>query len=331
MGILEENYHKFKYANHIGKDELSNLLETNIKMYLDWAFLSIGGWTNVVSGGLSGAYGGDFSRLYPVKDYSYTDGRVWRGARKDWVYESGVDYVAATGGDAHNPLLVTGIEVDGTAVGGNTYHVNYPLGRIVFDEAKSTNSVVTAVHSFRDVQVYRADAAPWFRELQLRSLRVDSSHISQFGSGNWSIGENHDIQLPAIIVEVVARGTSSPRQLGDGSLIMNQDILFHILSESRHQRNNLMDILRYQDDKVIWLFNTHNAATSTGYPLDFRGMVTGYGNMYPDLVAETGIYRGFRWNQCRFQDTQLADVAPIHENLHEAIVRTTAEVYFIPI
>ena len=68
MGILEENYHKFKYANHIGKDELSNLLETNIKMYLDWAFLSIGGWTNIVSGGFSGAYGGDFSRLYHVKD-----------------------------------------------------------------------------------------------------------------------------------------------------------------------------------------------------------------------------------------------------------------------
>ena len=71
---------KFQKANHIGENLLINQMESNLKTFLDWGLLSIGGWTNIETPS-PGAFGGTFDTLRLVSDPAYTDGQVWESAR----------------------------------------------------------------------------------------------------------------------------------------------------------------------------------------------------------------------------------------------------------
>ena len=317
------DYTKLRSANSFAAPYLMNELETNLKMFFDWGFLGIGGWSDVNIPTM-GAFGGTLHILQPVYDPSYDDGQVWQTFRKDWVWETGVGYLDSTSNP--DPTRITGVKVDGAFYGSGdvTYgwHVNYPLGRVIFDTAVATTSDIELNYSYSFVQIYRADDAPWWTELQYQSFRADDSHFSQFGTGDWSIGAQHRVQMPAIVVEAVPRGSAGGYELGNGALEVEQDVLFHVLAENRFDRNNLLDIIRLQQDNIIWLFNSQSVAEATGYPLDYRGMVVG-SNMYPDLV---GSGNGYRWQECRFKDSIIAEVESLNPNLYQGVIRTTLEV-----
>lgn len=312
------SYSEFKGVTHIGNDQLMNILETNLKHWLDWSLLKIGGWIEI-SGSQTGAWGGDWSQLRSVDDPYYTDGQAWEGVRKDWVWETGIGYTDASG-SGQEPLTVGTPTIDGVAATG-AYHINYPLGRIIFDDAISTSSTVKVQHSYRTIQTYRADDAPWFRQLQFRTYRADDTYFSYTGSGEWAIGGEHRVQLPTIVLESVSRGTSTGYELGNGSLVISQDVLFHILAESRGMRNNLVDIIRQQSDKTIWLYDNNVVNQNDAYPLDYRGELTG-SNMYTDLVDSAT----YRWNKCYLVNSTVSEVESVHPNLFEGVVRTTAEI-----
>jgi hypothetical protein len=315
------DYEAFKGVTHYGNNHLTNILETNLKDYMDWAMLKIGGWTEVANT-QTGLYGADHSQLRSVEDPSYTNGQVWEGVRKDWVWESGVDY-SDVDENTQNPLQVGTPTVNGTPTV-DSYHVNYPLGRIVFDTAISTSSTVKVAHSYRNVQTYIADDAPWFNELQMRSYRPDDSQFDQTGSGEWSLGGQHRVQLPAIVIEAVPRGTTTPYELGNGSLTIHQDVLFHIVAERRWDRNNLVDIIRQQSDKAIWLYDTNRAIAATGLPLDYRGERIN-GNNYPDLILPIAS-GGYRWNRCYWNNATVSEVDTLSPTLYEGVVRTSMEI-----
>ncbi len=319
--MAANDYTKFKGVTHIGDDTIMTTLENNLKSYYDWALLSIGGWTEA-DVPQSGAYGGDFSSVTLVEDPLYTDGQVWQGVRKDWVYESGVDYADATG-LVHNPQSV-GVPITGGNPAVGSYHVNYPLGRIIFDAAIPITTVVQVAHSWRDVQVYRADDAPWFQELQFRSMRPDDSHFSDSDRGEWAKGGHQRVQLPAIVIECVPRRISEGYELGNEEVWVKQDVIFHVVAETRHMRNKLVDFCAGQFDKSIWLFDTIRIADSGDYPLDFRGELVGP-KVYPDLVDQR-VNGGHRWKKCTFTNTVTSEVRSLHHNLYEGIVRTTCEV-----
>lgn len=317
------DYAKLKSVSSFAAPYLMNELETNLKTFFDWGLLGIGGWSDVTIP-TTGAFGGNFHVLEPVYDPSYTDGQVWQAFRKEWVWETGVAYLDT--GANPDPIHITGVRVNGTYYGSgdSTYgwHINYPLGRVIFDSAITTNSVVDLNYSYRFVQIYRADDAPWWRELQYQSFRADDSHFTQFGTGDWSIGAQHRVQMPAIVIEATPRGSAAGYELGNGALSVEQDVLFHILAENRYDRNNLLDIIRLQYDKIFWLFNSQNIAAATGYPLDYRGMLVG-SKMYPDLVDPN---TGYRWYECRFIDTTISEVESLNPDFYQGIIRTTFEV-----
>lgn len=312
-----QHHTRFKGITNIGDDDISNQIETNLVNFIDWALLKIGGWFDVAIP-TSGAYGGDFSTLRAVQDEAYTDGQVWETPKKHWVYETGVLYQ-----DTYDPVTITGVEINGTgyATGDATYghHYNYHLGRVVFDTAIPTSSAVRLNYSYRYIQVYRADSAPWWDIIQYNSFRPDDSHFEQLGSGIWSIGGQHRIQLPAIVVETVPRGRSSPFQLGDGSLELEQDVLIHVLAENRAIRNNLVDYFVRQNDRSIVLYNTNTVAASGDYPLDYRGMLVGT-KMYPELVEDHQLHAA------RFTNVTSTEVQQVHTNLHEGTVRITLNI-----
>lgn len=302
---------QFKSISKGGKRLFMNELETNLKMFLDWSFLQIGQFSNV-SVPTSGQYGGDFSTLRSVTDPQFTNGRVWEGVRKEWVWETGIDF-------AVQPNAITGVSVNNvnTTTG---YTINHPLGRIVFDTAIATTASVKLRHSYRNVQVFKSDDAPWFRELQYGSYRADDTHFTQTTKGEWAIGGHKRVQLPAIIIECVPRGYSTPYEMGNGlAQIMYQDVLFHIIAENGFDRNNLADTLRAQQDLNITLYNTDDVIASGDYPLDYKGSLTGAGKMYPTLVST------YPWEKCRWKSVVLSEVESPNPLLHEATVRVTFE------
>lgn len=309
----------FKGVTHFGNDQLMNILEINLKTYVDWSLLKIGGWVDI-SNTQADIWAGDTSQLRMVEDPSYTDGQVWQGQRKDWVWETGVNYSDVDGG-TQNPSGVDVPTIDGVAATGS-YNVDYPLGRIIFDTEISSASTVKATHAYRNTQVYIADDVPWFRELQFRSYRSDDAQIEETNKGEWSIGGQKRVQLPVIIIESVARGTSHAYEIGNGSLIVQQDVMFHIVADSRYMRNNLTDIIRQQSDRAIWLFDTNLVNADDGWPLNSNGYLVG-AKMYPDLV---NLANGYRWTQCHMRNAVVSEIDSLHPHLFEGVIRMTMEI-----
>ena len=129
-------YTTLSKVNNVGDSLLNSEIENNIKWYLDWGLLGIGGWSDV-SIPTPGAYGGTFDSLRPVQDPAYTDGQVWETARKDWVWETGT---AWSGSEV--PVQISGTYVNSVlyGTGDATYghHYDYPLGRVIFDSPIDT-------------------------------------------------------------------------------------------------------------------------------------------------------------------------------------------------
>jgi hypothetical protein len=308
----------FQGVSNYGETLLNSELEYNMKAFLDWAFLGIGAWSNVTIP-TTGAFGGTWHNLILVDEPSYLSGQVWQTPRKDWVYETGID--CYTGG---TPIQISGVYIDnvfkGTGDATYSHFFDYPNGRVVFGDPVDTSSSVTMKYSYRNIQVYVADQAPWWDEVQYRSHRVDDSHFANNISGVWSILAQHRVQLPAVVVETVPRRRSTGYELGNSALVVKQDFLFHVLGETRWERNQLLDILSLQEDKTVWLFNSDTISLSGAFPLDYRGMSVSGGRMYPDLIDL------YKWKRCTFTSTQIVEIFSHNPVVHEGTVRTTFDV-----
>lgn len=316
---------KFVKVNHVGENLLINQLENSLKGYLDWGLLSIGGWTNITNS-TPGAFGGTFDRLRVVSDPAYTNGQVWESARKDWVWETGMDYSGVMSDGTLTgvqPITITGVTVGNTTYGTGhaTYghHYNYPLGRVIFNNPISTSSVVKAEYSYRNVQVYVADQAPWWDELQQNSLRVDDATFNNIGSGNWSILANHRVQLPAVIIEAVPRRMFTPYELGSLSQFVYQDVLFHVVADTRWWRNNLVDIISFQKDTTVMMYDNNAVSQSGAYPLDYRGMLIDPAKTYPFLA------NNYPYKYMRFYNVIVTELQTINSRLYQGTIRVTFE------
>lgn len=324
------NYANFKGVSDFGETGLLTELENNIKHYLEWSFLDIGAWTNVAidtSNATQDGYTGQVDTLRWVSDPSYTDGQVWQSARKDWVYESGVNFDPGSGPvnpNATPQVYTSSNSVWSGPVADSAYSINYPLGRVIFDTPHDTDESVKASYSYRNVQVYIADNAEWWRELQLRSWRSDDLHFTQDDrTGDWAVGAHERIQLPAIVIEAVPRGRSRGYELGNTSLWIEQDVVLHILADDRPTRNKIVSLLQVQADHTIWLFDSDIVAASGAFPLDYSGDRVN-GNVYPDIVVNTD----YRWKKCTFRNVVVSDVEAMHPRLYEGTVRITCEFVF---
>jgi hypothetical protein len=303
----------FKNVNSITEDFLLNIVESNFKYFLDWSFLHIGAWINVVED-QSSIYGGNpRSKLLFVDDPSYDSGTVWQGFRKDWVWENPITYYNNT------PILVTSIKINNTTHTAG-FTVNYPEGKIILDDPININSNVVANYSYKYVQIYRAVDSPWFSVIQYESLNTQNPDMIRKSDGDWYIGSEHRIQLPAIVIESIPRSRSKPYEIGNSLLVTEQDIVFHILAENKNDRNKLMDIIRLQQDAIIGLFNTNDVAQNNKYPLNYDGSINSSGLMYPLLIDQ------FLWKKCWLKNIILYDIDTPHPNLHRGLVRCTLEI-----
>jgi hypothetical protein len=317
---MPEPFTTFKGLNNIGNPTISESIKVNLLTYMDWSFLTKGGYDNVDIP-VTGVYGGLQHQLRYVDDQRYDSGQVFEGFRSGWVWESGT-------GQTPEPIVISGVNVDGTFYPSNTtgafgHHINYPDGQIVFATGIATTSTVTAEYSYRWVNVLDATDIPWFQEVQYNSHRLDQAHFLQSGSGDWAQYSQTRVQLPAIAIEL-GRRKYNPFQLGGGQYCRT-DVLFHIFAEDTNTAEKLGDIISFQHEKTIWMFDLDLMAMSGGYPLDYQGSLVDGALSYPDLVRSVDD-GGFRWNKIRFDETEGRKGNWIHRDLYHSTVKMTTEV-----
>ena len=308
----------FNNVTNIGDNYLLNQLEDNLKTFLDYGFLNIGGFINV-NIPTSGLYGGTFSDLKPTSQPGYKQGQIWQAFKKDWIWETGITY------NSYSPTNISGLYINNTfypgptGSGGISYTINYPLGQVIFNQPITNNTSIKANYSYRWCQVYKNSSNAYWRELQELSYEP-SPQINQANSGDYNIGASHRVQMPAIIIEPIARSYSKPWQLGATDFAVDQDILLHVFTENATDNNRIVDILRLQKDKTIILYDINKVVNSGVYPLKHNGSVNPLGLCYSSLLEN------FRWNLCYFKEISVLNMESTNQNLYWCTLRLTAQV-----
>lgn len=312
----------FMGVTSLGSTLILNELENNYKSFLSWGFLNIGGFTNVniPTQNISTF---NLHILKPTVDENRTDLTVWQSARKDWVYESGITY---SGVSANS---ISGVFVNSVLYPGPTgnatlgYTINYPEGKIIFNKPVAANSIVQLNYSYKNVQIYKMEEFPYWKQIQYNSLE-NKAGLSLSDKGDFAISSEHRVQLPAVIIEPISRSDSKPFRLGDKSLIIEQDILLHVLSDQPRDKNNIIDIIRLQEDRNIWLYNTNEIIKSGIYPLNFNGSKNINGQNY-NIIVDNDSYK---WLKCRLTDVTISDINFTNIRMYGAIIRVSNEIIF---
>lgn len=312
-----------KGINNIFDATLNNELQDNIVEFLDWGLLEKGNYFNVTLGEQD-PQGNDYSLLRMSSNQHYASGQAWEGFRKNWVWQSGTGYnpEPLVGTNDAIPGL-SGVYVDddfypSDTTGDYAHSVDYFNGRIIFDQPIPTGSKVQAEYSYKYINVVYSNALPWIREIQYRT-DGPVGNFSVQDKGEFNLVPEMRLQLPAIAVEIVPRRTARGYQLGGGQFVYT-DVLFHCLAEDEMTRNKLVDIISYQNDKTIFMFDTNEVADSGAFPLDYNGVPVSGALRYPDLV---NAYTGSRM---RFENSIVQGMELINSNFYAGIVRMTTEV-----
>ena len=305
----------FLHIDSIGQKNAIGGLEDNLKDFLDWSFLNIGGFINIGSA-VSGLYGGSFNSLKPVPDPSQKS-KIWEAPRKDWVHESGIVF------DSQAPIPISGVYLNGTFLpsptgsGSYTYQINYPLGTVSFDNNVSSNSTVNVNYSYRYVQVYKANESMWWKELQKETYNP----ANYSSTGDISITANHRLQLPTIIIETIPRSVQIPHELGNTNNIIIQDVLLHIFTQNINQRNNLAETLLVQKDKTLSLYNVNKVAKDSVYGILKDGSKNPIGLNYPTLCSN------YHQHWCTIKNSILVEFNTLSASLFNGIVRWSVEIF----
>lgn len=303
----------FKGTNEggFGGYELTDQLLYNLKWFLDWGFLNRGAYS-IYEYDVDSWYDEDESQLHVVPDERYESGRVWEGAGREWVWESGVSLSSG----AVDPFRVSGVYIDGDfystdETGINAHHVDYLNGRIIFDEPKSADDDIRAEYTRRSVHVGFADSND-FRRLMLNS--VEEFLTDSLPSGTPT--REHQIWLPSIFIEV-SSGKQRGQQLGGGQ-IKTRYITFHIFADNPQDRNLLMDWLDYQTRSMFWMADLNNIT----FPFDRYGDVVDGVTNWVDMTSANP------WKRLRVIEGNSATLNSLNSQLFRARVTWEVEIDF---
>lgn len=267
--------------SYIGQAGISEQLEANILYWLNYNLLNTGAFFNITLP-TSGSYGGEATRLRLSNDRNYTSGKVWEGNRKQWVWQDGLDTNA-------QPIQISGVYVNNifrpaSGVGPYAFDIDYPNGRIIFDTAIATSSVVKVEHSYNYYQVQNADT-PWWLDLQRNSFRIDDASFLISSSGYWAKPPQKRIQMPSIVVQATPEMTKTPYQLGNFDCFHSQEYRFYILTESNHDLKWIIDFITGQNEQLNPAFDLNKLWLSGVYPINIvDGTLNNATMNYPSLV-----------------------------------------------
>jgi hypothetical protein len=279
-------------------------VEENLKAYLDYSFLNIGGFVNVSSGNT--IYSVNNTRT-TVSQASYVPGKTWETYRKDWVHETGISY------NGTSPTRVSGVSVNNiflptpTGSGNYGYKLDYPNGQIIFNKPIPTGSKVFVNHSYRKCQVYKSSTTNWWGEFR-NAVYSD-------------LPNEYSIQTPAIVIEPTNRSNLIPYQLGDRSFFVDQDMLLYIFADSAIERNNISDMIRLQKEKNLYMYDINKVIKNGVYPLQYDGQINNSGQNYPSLLNNVN----YSYLKLFIKDVNLLGLETYSKKLFWCILRLTTQ------
>lgn len=308
-----------KGIGHVGNLGSTEIVRDNLIDFFDWGLIDNGGYSNI-NIPKSGVYGGNYERLRPVIDTRYSNGQVWEGFRKNWVWESGLTNTPA-------PIKISGVYVNGNFKPSSgvafPHTVNYPLGRVVFNTAIPTSSVVNIEYSPKYVQVFNINDIPGLRQVQYGSFRIDEGTFFS-PSGNWTIPSENRVQMPAIGISVGGVESYKPLQLGGGQYKYNE-VFAYIFSEDESIGLRLGDYLSQQKEKVINLYDENRMNTENRVQLNHNGSIAAGAKTYYDLVQPSS-EGGYAYKTLYFKDAQVIASQWINPNLYYSLVKFKTEI-----
>lgn len=293
-----------------GGYSLSDQLLYNLKWFLDWGLANNGAY-GIYEYDSESWYDDTEAQLHHVGDERYESGRVWAGAGREWIWESGISLSGAV-----NPFRVSGVYVDGdfhpiAETGTYAHHIDYLNGRIIFDEPRSLTADIRAEYTRRSVCVDFADSSE-FRKLMLES-------VEEFLSNNLPSGtpaREHQVWLPSIFIEIKS-GTQRGLQLGGGQ-IKTRTVIFHIFADNPQDRNLLMDWLDYQTRTCFWMADLNRIT----FPFDEYGDIKAGTTNWPTLVSS------YPWKKLRVMEGTINTINSLNTQLFRARVEWNIEIDF---
>lgn len=301
----------FQNVDSFGSHNLYTQLEHNLKSFLDWGFVNIGGFVNISRPSSNINNTAVFHKLTPRSDPSLPKNRVWETFKKQWVYESGINF------NGTPPIAISGVYVNNSFIPGPTgnaqypYSLNYDLGRVTFPSGLAANSVVEMNYAFRTVQTYKAndDLSSWKQLQQLTYQRGDVDAV---------ITSNHRVQMPCVVIEPASEAQFKPYELGTKTYWANQDILLHVFTENYVDKNNIVDIIRLQKDKNIRLYDINKVVADKVYPLNANGSKNISGQNYNQLVDDASEYL---WRIGYIDDISVMDMESWNNKVYYSTIR----------
>lgn len=316
------NYDGLKGFTSIHDYSLNNNIQDALVEYYDWALLEKGNYFNVTKGELS-PNGKDMSRLRLSSNDSYASGQVWEGFRKNWIWQSGVSGVgmpAPIVGTNINFPGISGVYVNGqfqptSGVGQYSHHIDYFNGRIIFNSAIPTGSVVQVEYSYKYINIVYANNVPWLREIQ-SNTQQPTNNFYDVSTGSWDIPPETRLQLPTIAFEIVPVRRFKGYQLGGGQWVYT-DVIAHCIAEDEQTRNMLVDIISLQNDKSVYIIDSDKLHEQNKYPLNHRGSPVPSAMLYPELIEN------YNAGYFRIENTIVEKMEMSSPNLFGGIVRFT--------
>lgn len=282
--------------------ESSDLLEMSIQTWLDIKFVQNGMYSNIAESG--GWYGGS-ERLDQL---TRVNANVYESNFNNWIYETDT-----TGPSGYEIILSSGIEVDNvfTAWGSGALapSVDYKNGRVLLQSDPGVSAVVSSAFSYKKVDVQSPDSAI------VKSVYSKFKNNSEFGLGNAPSGMSR--QLPLVVVDPQNRDLTG-RQLGGGSIV-NQQVVFHVVANSRREANKIIDTL------------TTKSFRKTIQGVDFNDVPS----MFDRYGGKLGAYQNFttlqsnnsyKWEKIYIDEVTVVD-SPV-ENLGIYTARVDWDVVF---
>lgn len=244
--------------------KIRHLSKLSLRFFLESELLRDGNY-DVVTSGTQFYDGSDMSVLVPDTDpevlaeIGATPGTIWQSAFRDWVYENP---------PALNPSVVlrnwpTGFRASGVYIDGAfrlendpiyPHSIDYINGRVIFDSPLPLTQTVHGEFTYKTVHILS------LREFnnQLRFGVLEQQYTSNpltAGQLVYPSGSTKVSPLPIIFIEDMGRTYAGGYQLGDRSLIANDEMVCEIWTLDEGTRDNLIDLVSLQHRKSFPVIN----------------------------------------------------------------------------
>lgn len=273
-----------------------SLVKTNLAYYLEDKALRAGFYRNVESLSSSISYGGDLGALQLVnEDPNFDDGTVYQSAFKNWVHESGIPAprVGISEPTSYSGVYVNGTFYDKDTAGAYSHNVDFPNGRIIFDNALNASDEVSASFAYKEFFVKVVDRQfNQLDEVSFEGLYKDNP----LQTGIDAYPRPNEFWLPGVFVEFDSR-LNSGYELGSVSNVKDYLFDLHVLG-----RDTIVDEIAdfisdtYRDVIVGVDYN------SAPFPTLRHGFRNDSYTRYADYA---NLYSAFRWRKIYVESTDV--------------------------